>query len=86
MFCMVSEPSGWSMGAAAGIDTFEMKVDPTPPSAFSLDLATGPKQLAGQLYSGQEASFDLQLVTPTEITTGADIEQNITVTIVATQD
>lgn len=85
--CSVAAPALWTPAATAGINQFEMKASVAGPpySVYSLDLSV-PRDLGTQLYSGANIGFDLRFVTPTEITSGAAIQQEITVTITVTQD
>ena len=84
----VSSPSGWTLASSAATDQFEVKADNSgaPWGNYTLDFATGPKDIAVQKYSGQSQSFDLQFRLPTKLTTGGGIQQTVQVTIAATQD
>jgi hypothetical protein len=81
-------PYAWALASNADQDEFEMKVDNATPLSgnYALDLATGPKDIVNQIYSGYSKGFDLLFKTPLSITTGAGATQTITVTISATQD
>jgi hypothetical protein len=84
MSCSTASPAGWTVATTAGQNQFELKADNGAPPW--LDLATGPKDIATQLYSGHDQAFDLQFKTPTTGTTGAGVGQTINVTITAAKD
>jgi len=89
--CSDASPDGqppyvWNVASLAGQDRFEMKVDNTGHGDYTLDLATGPKEIATQLYSGHNQAFDLQFKLPTTLSAGAGVNQRISVTITATRD
>ncbi len=75
-------------GSTAAANAFEMKVDATTPldGVFELDLGTGPKDIVTKLYSGHNKPFDLRFATPTSLSSGGGVSQDITVTITITKD
>jgi hypothetical protein len=81
--CSTSYPAGWAVATAAGQDQFELRVYD---GANWLDLATGPQQIATQLYSGHNQPFDLQFKSPTAGTGGVGVGQIIAVIITAAKD
>jgi hypothetical protein len=91
--CSGASPNGqapyvWALVSTAGQDQFEMKAanSGAPYTAYPLDLATGPKDIAAQLYSGHNQAFDLQFRLPTSVTAGAEVAETVLLTITATKD
>ena len=77
-----SSPSRWTLGSSADANQFGMQVNN---GSGWLDLSGGA-QPVGQIYSGQNKAFDLQIALPTSVTAGHGVQQTITVTITAVKD
>jgi len=85
--------SPWTPASTPGANAFGLMAD-NGTATYSLDLSTGPQTLnvanAGStppynpLYSNNVQGFDLQLETPTSISSGGGVPQLIVVTITAT--
>jgi hypothetical protein len=88
--CSTSYPAAWTVAsdAGSGPNRFELKASNSGPpyAAYPLDLGTGAKDLATQLYSGHNQAFDLQFRLPTSVTAGSGVGQTIFAIITATKD
>ena len=88
--CSSSSPAAWTVATDAGLgpNRFELKASNSGPpyTTYPLDLGTGAKDLATQLYSGHNQAFDLQFRLPTAVTSDAGVGQAIAVTITAAKD
>jgi hypothetical protein len=86
--CSTSYPTGWTVASAAGQNQFALKAANSGPpyTVYPIDLGTGTKVLATQVYSGHDQPFDLQIALPAAESAGVDVAQTICVTITATKE
>jgi hypothetical protein len=79
-----SVPSGWSLGTAAGVDTFVHEYSTNSGAAWTkMTTADSYQTLIANIAAQAAQTFDLRLTAPTSSTSGA--QRSITVTIQAVQ-
>jgi autotransporter-associated beta strand protein len=72
----------WTLATTAAMNAFSLKARAGTSGAYGLDLATGAKDVASLVVTGQTSSFGLQFTAPT-YTTMASAQQTAVVTLTA---